>query len=280
MYVMADFDALVASATRILESQPRQTMTFGSLCTALHEELGKERCREAIKEAGGGAVKCFQSHPNFRMQQNPGGDHSITLICAEWHTVGSSKQHGKRAEAAPEPAAWSHDPNKRKTQLCKHFPLGKCRFGSACAFAPGVKELATSTSTTAAKPASQTPTDREPAVLGITEPTDPIVRTLNTIIFDDSERAVDVVMRHSTLGMLFVRTEMIKLETRAEAAEARIAQLEDELRQERQRNQRLQLANEQLEERRLLTNLARGRGQTDRIGVSAFSIFPEGHTTL
>tara|TARA_B110001452_G_scaffold123259_1_gene102199 strand:- start:171 stop:962 length:792 start_codon:yes stop_codon:yes gene_type:complete len=258
---MSDFDALVASATRILESQPRRTMAFASLCTTLHEELGKERCREAVKEAGGGAVKCFQAHPHFHMQQSVGGDHTITLICAEWQTVGSSKQHGKRAEAAPKPAWWLHDKNKRKTQLCKHFPLGKCTFGSACAFAHGVKELATSTSTTAAEPVSQMPTDWQPAELGLTEAADPVVRTLNTILFSDSERAVDLVMRHSTLGMLYVRTEMVKLERRAEAAEARVAQLEDELRRERERNQRLQLANEQLEERRLLASLLETAGR-------------------
>ena len=330
-----DFQDLVASATRILEQQPEQAMGFTSLCVALHEELGKEACREAIKQAGGGAAKCFERQSDTFHLEPDGSTYRITLVGSAWHTVASDKHRSKQAEA-PTPAA--PDPSrKRALKECRFIvssaeqhdtlrALGVTsldavfrRALSLCTDNPPNSRRSPATSNVGlavykrdlfafcqreippiylllsdaidqgeviaggkephewvALPATEPPsiaTDgeteglvlqsaQEPAWIQEARFDDPMTAALNSILYTDGDRPVEAVMRHSAMGMLYVRTEMIKLERRAEAAEARVAQLEDELRRERERNQRgLQLANEQLEERRLLASLLETAGR-------------------
>ena len=74
--------------------------------------------------------------------------------------------------------------------------------------------------------------DAEPPSQQSTDPTTRLLEAmLSNVDAEQPDREADVVTRGIALGMLRARTGMIRLETRAEAAEARVTTLEAELRQ-------------------------------------------------
>ena len=85
---MAAADALVASATRVLDSCSDKTATLTNVVQALYEEFGKDECKAIMQD---GAKRWFEQYAlNFRVDAHGAGGHewhTVTLISSEWQTV-------------------------------------------------------------------------------------------------------------------------------------------------------------------------------------------------
>ena len=108
---MAAADALVASATRVLDSCSDKTLILPKVVERLYKEFGKDECKAVMQ---GGAKRWFEQYPlNFRVDAHGAGGHppwhTVTLIDSEWQTVAAtstaaaSSELGHSTTAGPTP---------------------------------------------------------------------------------------------------------------------------------------------------------------------------------
>ena len=238
----ADDSDIVACATTLLRSQDRQAMLLTQLCVSLQAQCGKERCRSVM----GSAAKWFASFPFFRVDYPQDGGPAVTVTLVDQEdefdpadfgelpaqpTNNGVYVFGTTAPSVLDPLeggpTWTH---LVEDALPPPPPMPPPPPPHAQAPAPA--------------PAPEPAPAPAPAPASAHPSSDPIARLLNELSSgvdpDTPDSAVDVLMRHFALGMARTRTEMTRHETRAKAAEARVAELEEELRQEREKNRALQ----------------------------------------
>ena len=108
---MAAADALVASATQVLDSCSDKTAILPKVVEQLYKEFGKDECKAVMQ---GGAKRWFEQYPlNFRVDAHGAGGHppwhTVTLIDSEWQTV---------AAASTAAATWAQ--HCRSDHCCLH----------------------------------------------------------------------------------------------------------------------------------------------------------------
>lgn len=98
---MAAADALVASATQVLDSCSDKTAILPKVVERLYKEFGKDECKAVMQ---GGAKRWFEQYPlNFRVDAHDAGGHApwhtVTLIGSEWQTVAATSTAVASSEA-------------------------------------------------------------------------------------------------------------------------------------------------------------------------------------